>query len=129
MFGPSPALARFSIHQLWSDTHRIEHCSLSREPICAYALAVKLKRSVHVAVPEQPLNHFWVCADTDEEGCQRVPQVVEAKPALIVSRENSDPDCCWSDMVLNQNAGTSRLLALYPGTGETQSPGCEYGVV
>src|SRR5258708_7031837 len=47
-----------------------------------------------------------------------MPQVVEAEPAWVVSRENPDLDRCWPDMVLNQNAGTARLLALHPGTGE-----------
>ncbi len=71
-----------------------------------------------VAVSEQPLNDFRVCADTDQEGCQRMPQVVEAKPAGVVGRENPDLDRCWPDIVLNQNAGTARLLTLHPGTGE-----------
>ena len=47
-----------------------------------------------------------------------MPQVVEAKPALVISRENPDLDRRWPDMVLNQNAGTARLLAFHPGTGE-----------
>jgi len=47
-----------------------------------------------------------------------VPQVVEAKSALVVSRENSDPDRCWSDVILNHDAGAARLLAFEPGTGE-----------
>jgi hypothetical protein len=54
---------------------------------------------VDVAVSEQPLNDFRVCADTDQEGCQRMSQVVEAKPAGVVSRENSDLDRCWPDMI------------------------------
>jgi hypothetical protein len=78
----SPSLAHFSIHELRSNTHRIEHCALSREPIRAHALRVQLKRCVHVAVPEQALKHFRVCADAEEESGQRVPQIVEAKPAF-----------------------------------------------
>jgi hypothetical protein len=36
---------------------------------------------VDVAVAEQTLNHFGICPDTDKEAGQRVPHVVEAKPA------------------------------------------------
>ena len=81
-----------------------------------------------VAVSEQPLNDFRVCADTDQEGCQRMPQVVEAKPAGVVGRENPDLDRCWPDIVLNQNAGTARLLTFIRALAKTQSPDCEYGV-
>ncbi|MGD0178718.1 MAG: hypothetical protein ABSC15_02805 [Terriglobales bacterium] len=34
------------------------------------------------------MNHFRVCADTDKERGQRVPEVVEAKPSWVISREN-----------------------------------------
>jgi hypothetical protein len=38
----------------------------------------------------------------------------------VVSRENPDPDRCWSDVILNHDAGTARLLAFQPGTGILQ---------
>ncbi|HYL13930.1 MAG TPA: hypothetical protein VEV41_12890, partial [Terriglobales bacterium] len=50
------------------------------EPICAHSLAVKLKRRVHITVPEQTLNNLQVCADTHEEEGQQVLRL--CKPNL-----------------------------------------------
>jgi hypothetical protein len=60
-----------------------------------------------------------------------MPEIVEAKPVSVVSRENPDPDRCWSDVILNHDAGANSM----PGwsrpnrsveIGRANTAGCDW---
>jgi hypothetical protein len=65
--------------------NRTEHCPCRGQAVIANGVGVKLECELDVAVAEQSLHGFRIGFDVNEERCEAVAQIMEAKsPRVIV---------------------------------------------
>jgi hypothetical protein len=78
-------------------------------------------------MPEDVLDNLDVGLGANQERCEAVAQIVEAKATRVILSQNPGSDCCWSGMVFHQHVSDPRFLALqlpagkYPVGGLTVS--------